>query len=177
MAVLLPVLGLAAGIGGTGLMAASSIMGGQAAAKEVEGLASVADYNARVQQREAEAAEQKMAYDQRRAVEAGTRQQSSMIAALGASGVSTQAGTPLQLQTTQAAESELDALMIGYERMLSANRARSAAAGEKMQASIYRTRAKNARLAGYIGAGSSVLQGFGGFAAGMGGGASSFRSA
>lgn len=156
--------GLATGgalVGGIGLGAAGILQTGAAGAAQAKGAQSMAEYNARVAQQEARAIEARTSYEQKRAVQEAERRQSRLRAALGASGAVPSAGTPLLLQTTQAEESELEMLLIGYEGQIGASRARSQAVLDRTQADIYGRRAGAARTAGFIGAGTTLLRGFG----------------
>jgi len=83
-----------------------------------------------------------------------------MLAGMGAAGAVTSAGTPLLIQAKQQAESELENLMIGYEGATQASRLRSEANLQRTQGKIYGQKAKTARTASYIGAGSTLLTGF-----------------
>ena len=157
MAPLVPYL-IGAGIG---LQAFGTWKAGVAAEAEAESAAAVAEYNAAVQQREAQAIEAQTEFRQRRQAEAGERQASGLLAALGASGVVVSEGTPLMILSRQAAESELENLMLGYEGAIGKRRALSQATIDRAQAGIYRQRGRTARTAGAVGAGTSLLSGFG----------------
>lgn len=146
---------------GIGMQALGMFQQGQAAAAEARAQQQVAQYNAKVAEREAQAIEQKTAFEQQRQAEEAARIEGSLRANLGASGAVPSEGTPLMLQSKQAAESELDNLMIGYEGQIGAGRARSQSRLDKMQAGIYSQKASNARTAGMIGAGTTLLTGFG----------------
>jgi hypothetical protein len=133
---------------------------GRAQAEEAQGQAAVAAYNARVQEQEAAAIEAQTAFKQKRQAEEAGRYASTLRANLGASGVVPGEGTPLLIEARQAAEAELDQLMIGYQGQIGAARARSAGAVDMMQADIYRRKARNYGTAGAIGAGTTLLTGF-----------------
>lgn len=151
--------------GGIALAAVGQIGAGNAAAAQAEGQAAVANYNAKVQEQEARSQEAQATFRQRRQAEEAARIASSLQAGLGASGAVSSEGTPLLIQAKQAAESELDNLLIGYEGQLGASRSRSQAALDRMQAGIYGQQAGYARMGGMIGAGSTLLTGFGTMAA------------
>jgi hypothetical protein len=137
---------------------------GQAASAQAQGQQAMSNYNAQVAEQEAKATEARAGYESRQQAEQANRYASSMQAAIGASGTVSTAGTPLLIQAKQAAQSELENLMIGYSGQVGADRARSQATLDRLQGGIYGQQAKNARLAGTVGAGSSLLQGFGQFA-------------
>lgn len=149
---------IAAGIGMTAL---GQYQAGQAAAAQAAGQQAMAEYNAKVAEQQAKTEELRSQYESRRQAEAAERYKSELAAGIGASGVVSSEGTPLLIQARQAAEAELDNLMIGYEGQTAASRARSQAALDKMQAGIYGTASRNASMAGMMGAGTSLLTGFG----------------
>ena len=146
---------------GVGMQAIGQYQQGVAAQAQAKAQATVAEYNARVSEQQAKAEEQAMQFRQRKAAEEASRYQSALQAGLGASGVVSSAGTPLMIQARQVAESELENLMIGYEGMVGAQRARSQASLDRLQASIYKQQGKSAYTAGIFGAGTSLLTGFG----------------
>lgn len=151
----------AAVAGGLGLTTAGILQAGQAAASEAESQAAVAEYNAKIQEREAEAIEQQAQYAQRKQAEEAARYASTLRAEFGASGVVSSEGTPLLIQSRQAAESELENLMIGYQGQRGVQRALSQAVLDRAQARLYKQRGRSARTAGYVGAGTTLLTGFG----------------
>ena len=111
----------------------------------------MADYNAAVSERDALAAEQKAEYD----IAAHRRRTRKMLgkqrALYGKAGVTFE-GSPLLVMEETAAEAELDALAIRYSGDIAASRHRSVA-------DIERIRGKQARKAGYIKAGTTLLTG------------------
>lgn len=145
---------------GIGLTAAGQLASGAAQAQQAESQAAMAEYNAKVQQQEAKAIEQRNRFEQKRQAQEAARISSGLQADLAASGAVSTEGTPLLIQAKQAAENELDNLLIGYEGMINAARARSQAGLEQMQAGIYRRKAGSSRVSGYLGAGSTLLTGF-----------------
>jgi len=152
-------LGVAAA--GTGLAAVGQIQAGRAAKAQAQAQQSVAEYNAAVAEREAQSIEAATQFKQRRQAKEAARIKSSLLAKIGASGAVPGAGTALLLEAEQAAEMELENLMIGYEGRVSAQRARSQSSIHSAQASIYGMRGSAAYKAGMIGAGSTLLTGFG----------------
>jgi len=145
---------------GIGLQALGQIQAGQAAAGEAESMKAMAEYNARLQEQEARAAEAQAEWRQKRQAEEAARYRSTLRAGMGAAGVSTTEGSPLMVEAAQAAQDELENLMIGYEGQIGASRARSQAAIDRAQGTIYGQRARNARTAGFMGAGTTLLTGF-----------------
>ncbi len=145
---------------GTGLAAAGMVQQGMAASAEAKSAEALAEYNAKVQAREARAIEQRTAFAQTRQAKAGARTMATMRARMGKAGVVAGAGTPLLIQAKQASELELENLMIGFEGGIEAGRARSQAEIDRMQAGIYKRKARAERIGGYMGAGATLLTGF-----------------
>jgi hypothetical protein len=146
---------------GTSIGAAGILQQGQAAAAEAQSAQNIANYNAAVQEREATAIRQKTAFAQQRQAKRGERVKSSLQAALAKAG-GIGAGTPLQLESEQAAELELENLLIGYEGEVGAKRALTRAEQDRMQGKLYAQKGKNLKTASYFKAGSTLLTGFGG---------------
>lgn len=162
--------------GGVGLSAWSMYQQGRYAAADAKSQANLAEYNAQLAEREAQAAEAKTRFDQLRQQKMGAALQGQLTAKLGASGAVMDVGAPLTLLAEQAGELALENMLIGVEGRTTAERYRSQGAIDTMQAGIYRTRAKNARTTGTLGAAGTLLQGFGamgsmGMFGGGGGGA------
>lgn len=134
-------------LAGTAMSAYGQYQQGQAASAE-------AKYNAQLQEREARAIEQRTRLEQMREAEGAARRRGTMLAGLGASGAVTTAGAPLALLSEQANQDEMEQLMIGYQ-------GREQAAASRSGAAMSRMKAKNARTAGTIGAGATLLHGFG----------------
>jgi len=148
-------------IAGIGLTAAGQVQAGRAAAAQAESAQVLANYNAAVQEREARAIGQRTALEQRRQAEEAARAMSRLRAGLGVAGVVPTAGTPLQIQAKQASEFEIENLMIGYRGVTAAERALSAAEIERMGGRLAIQRGRARERAAYIGAGATLLTGFG----------------
>ena len=146
---------------GTGISAIGQIQAGQAAQQEAESQQAVANFNAQVQRREAEAIRQKTEFEQVQQAKESRRRLGTLRAALGAAGVVTGEGTPLQLQATQVIEDELENLLIGQRGKVAAGRALSQADIDVEQARLFGARGRAARTAGFIGAGATTLRGVG----------------
>jgi hypothetical protein len=125
-------LGTTLGTVGTAVGALGAIGAGKAEA-------SSAQYNAESARREAESRENA----QRTAAQ---RQLGSIRAGVSKSGA-TMAGTPLAVLSESAANAEIDALNTRYS-------------GQR-EAALYESRGRNARTAGYVRAGTSLLTGAG----------------
>ena len=123
----LPAMSIVSAVG-TGLSVISSIQSGKAEAK-------AAQYNAESARREAQARETA----QRTAAQ---RQLGSIRAGVSKSGA-TMAGTPLAVLSESAANAEIDALNTRYS-------------GQR-EAALYEARGRNAKTAGYMRAGTSLL--------------------
>lgn len=161
-------IGTAAVVGGTVMTAYAQSRAAEAEQVQYTGQQAMADYNAVIAEREALAIEARSLYEQQLQSQEAERYKSMMRAGLGASGVVSSAGTPLLIQSKQAAESELENLMIGFEGQTAASRARSQAKLYRMQSDIYGQQAKYALKAGKIRAGTTLLTGFGQAMSGMG---------
>jgi hypothetical protein len=159
-------------VGGTAMSAAGSIQGGMAAEAEGKSQQNMSNYNAALQEREAQQVEARTALQQKQQAEAADRAQSTMRAGLGASGAVTTDGSPLLIQAEQASQAEMENLMIGYSGQQEATAARSQGTLDVMSGKIARQRGQAGKTAGYLGAGSTLLTGFGtaGYYGGFGGG-------
>jgi hypothetical protein len=154
------VLPIIAGVG-LGVQALGMFQQGAAASAQAKGQQAVAEYNARVAEQQAKSIEQQTAYKQQLQSQEAARIASSQRAAMGASGAVISEGTPLMIQAKQAAQAELDQLMTGYTGQTAAGQARSQGAIDTLQAGIYGQQARSASKSGLIGAGTSLLSGFG----------------
>ena len=146
---------------GTGLQATSMIMQGRAAKAQAEGEEAMAEYNRKVAEQDAKATELKSLYEQRRQLKFGRRVMGTLRARLGASGAMAEEGAPLALVTEQAEELALENALIGYEGQVMAGRYMSQAGIYGMQAETAGMRAGAAMPAAYVGAGATLLTGFG----------------
>ena len=141
---------------GVGLGVAGQIQQGRAAEAEARSAQNIANYNAAVMEQQAESERRAGQFRGIRQAKAGERVKSSLQAAIG------KAGSPsLMLEAEQAAELELENLMIGYESELAAGRYESQATLDRMQGELYRRKGRNLATASYIGAGSTLLMGAG----------------
>ena len=157
---------IAAGVGGTTLAALGQVQAGAAAAAQARSQQAISQFNAQVQEQEAKARRAATQFEQERQAKEADRVGGRLRALLSASGVVPSAGTPLLLQAEQAAESELENLLIGFEGRTGVQRARSKAELDRLQAGVFGQRAGFARRAGRIGAGTTLLTGLGGAAIG-----------
>lgn len=147
-------------LAGTGVAAAGQIQAGRVAAAEAKSAQNIALFNAAVQEREAKAFRAKAAFEQERFAKKAERVKGALTARLAAAG-GLGAPVAIDLAAEQAAELELESLLIGYEGEVAAGRAMSQAEWDRMQAGIYKRRAKVARPTSYFRAGTTLLTGFG----------------
>ena len=147
-------------IAGTGIGAAGAIQAGRVAEAQGRSAQNIAEYNALVQEREAEALRQKAGFESKRQAKRAARAKSTLTAALGAAGG---LGSPVaaDLAAKQAAELELENLLIGFGGEVGAGRAETQAELDRLQGKLYRRRGKAARKASYYRAGGTLLTGFG----------------
>jgi hypothetical protein len=124
-------------------------------------------------EQQAKAIEQKTKFEQIQQAKRAERISSRLKAALGVSGARMGVGTPLLLQGEQAAELELENLLIGFEGRTEAARARTQATLDRLQASVFKERGRTAQKASFIRAGTTLLTGFG-TTGSFGGGGGSF---
>jgi hypothetical protein len=165
-------------VGGTVMGAAGQIQGGMAAEAEGKSQQNMANYNAALQEREAKSIEARTALQQKQQAETADREASTLRAGLGASGAVSTAGSPLMIMAKQASEAELENLNIGYQGMEEATAARSGAALSRMEGKTALARGKAGKTAGFMGAGSTLLTGFGtaGYYGGLGKGGGDYTN-
>ncbi len=109
----------------------------------------LANFNARIQERQAKAQRTKGKFEQKRQAKRGTRVKAAQIADIAAAGglASPVAG---ELVGEQAAELELENLLIGFESEVLAGRAESQAELDRLQGKISRKRGKDLAFAANI---------------------------
>ena len=147
-------------VAGTTVAAAGAIQAGRVAEAQGRSAQNIANYNALVQEREAEALRQKAGFESKRQAKRAARVKSTLTAALGAAGG---LGSPVaaDLAAEQAAELELENLLIGFGGEVGAGRAETQAELDRLQGKLSRQRGKAARKASYFRAGGTLLTGFG----------------
>ena len=172
---------LQAGRAGAAQARAQAILAGARTEAEIAqtiSLQNIANYNAAVMEREAEATRQRARFGQKRQAVRATRVKSALVSKIAAAGG---LGSPVaaDLAAEQAAELELENLLVGFEGEVLAGRAETQAELDRLQARIYgrrvkplrqlgkittkafRQKAKDIRTASYFGAGERLLTGFG----------------
>ena len=133
----------------------------------------IAEFNAQVAEQQAKAERLRAGFAQKRQAERGERVTSSLQAGLGMAG-GLGAGTSLLLEAEQAAELELENLLIGFEGEVLARRAETQAELDRLRGRLAKQRSKaGARVAniqfgmqlatlGLSSGGQKFLSGFGG---------------
>lgn len=134
-----------------GTAAGSAVMGYQSAKDQAAGQKAMADYNAKVAEREAEQKQIAGATQAQEIRERNRRLMSSQRAGWAISGA-TSAGSPLLAMIETAEVGELDALTTQYNAQIGADRSLSEARGLRMQGKIAsaagKTRAAQSLLGG-----------------------------
>jgi len=144
-------------LAGIGLQVAGQLQAGRVAESEGESAKRVHDYNAAIMEREAKAARAKGRFEQTRRAKHAARVKSALRAKIAGQGA-LESGL---LEEEQAAELELENLLIGYEAETAAQRAESQAELDRISGLLAKKRGKAAKRASYIGAGATLLTGFG----------------
>lgn len=146
---------------------ASGVIGAIGAIQSANAQSAAAEYNARVQERNAIITDQnrKQAMDTAEIAAADKRREnrrvmSAMRVAYGTSGVD-MAGSPLDVLEDTALEQELDATRISYEGRVRGREGAIQMLGLQEGANLSRMEGKAARTAGYIGAAGSLAGGIG----------------
>lgn len=142
------------------LLAYGELRAGMEAEAEMKSAQNIANYNAAVQEREAKALRQKAAFEQERQAKRAARVKSALTAKVAKAGG---LGSPVaaDLAAEQAAELELENLLIGYEGEVGEERALSQAELDRLQGRLYRQRGRALKEASYFRAGETLLRGFG----------------
>jgi len=142
------------------VMAAGAIYQGMAESTAAESQAALAEYNASVQENEARSIEQRTILESRKQAEESARRMGTMRAAIGKTGAVATEGSPLMAMAEQGVQDVNENQMIGYRGVVAAQEARTQSQIDKAQAKVYKQKAKSAKTASYISAGSSLLTGF-----------------
>jgi hypothetical protein len=147
---------------GMGGQVASQVMAGEAGKAEADAQAKASEYSAKIEKMNARAEELRGRFRRRQSALAGERKMAEMRAKMGGAGIKiTGEGAPVEALGEQAQENELETAMYGYEAAVAAGKHRAQAGLDLLQADLYKMKGRNLRLAGYLGAGSSLLTGFG----------------
>ncbi len=132
----------------------------------------IAEFNAQVAEQAAVAERQRAGFAQKRQAKRGAEIKSALVAKLGAAGG---IGSPVaaDLAAEQAAEIELENLMIGFEGEVLARRAETQAELDRLQGRLAKQRSKSAARAANVQFGVQLATlglGAGSFLTGFGGG-------
>jgi len=129
-----------------------SLSGAKGLKAEGKSAQNIANYNAAVAEQQAEAARQKAAFEQKRQAQQAERIKSAQTAKIAAAGG---LGSPVasDLAAEQAAELELENLLIGYEGEVTAKRAESQAVLDRLQGKLAKQRGVSAARAANVGFG------------------------
>lgn len=122
----------------------------------------MAEANAKIAEQQGIAALRKGAQESDRIARQARRVQGSQRAAYGAAGVDPNAGTPLDMQADTLYQAEQDKALVRYNAELQKWGFDVEAANYKAQADAYGSKATGSLIGGVLGAGSSLLTGYGG---------------
>ena len=137
---------------GDAALAIGAVTGAAGALQSGKAQQQMAEYNAAVAENTAAQERQAAKIEQEAHSERLRKLLSSQRARAGAGGVAVDTGSPLSTAAEDAELGELDRLRIGYGGEVKATRAYSQAALDRLQG-------RQARTAGYYGAGSTLLTG------------------
>ena len=145
---------------GAGISAAGQLQAGRAAEAEAQSRQNIANYNAAVMAQEAKARETKSLFEQQQQAKRAIRAKGALTARIAKAGG---LGSPVaaDLAAEQAAELELENLLIGFEGQVGAQRALSQAELDRLQGRVSRQKGRTLKQASRIGAGATLLTGFG----------------
>lgn len=132
---------------------ASTVFGAVSSVQQGMAANAAAKYNARVSENNARQAELSAKYDEDRHRDNVMRLMGSQRARYAAAGIDPNSDTALDVMADTAIQSELDALALRYGGKVQSS-------AYKDQANLDRAAGKNAMMAGYMGAGGSLLTGY-----------------
>lgn len=135
-----------------GMAAAGGVLGAVGNLQQADAQKKAANYNAGIMDDNAAFSLAAGEDQAQQALKAGREARSSIRANAGASGVQVDTGSPLLVQREAIVSSTLDAARAKYAAEVQAT-------GYKKQAALYRFSGKQAQIAGYFGAASSLLGG------------------
>ncbi len=144
---------------GVGLGVIGAVTQGRASQARLKSEENINRFNAQVQQREKTAIKQKAVFESKRAARIASRREAEQEVATAKKGT---AGSPVapDLAAAQAAEDELEQLLIAFEGETGARRAQSQADLDLTAARITRQKRKSAKTASRIKIGRTLLTGF-----------------
>ena len=132
---------------------------GAAAEAQAESQQNLAAFNAKVQEQEAKARRTAAKFAGKRQAEAGARTKGTLQARLAAKG-GTGSPVALDLAAEQAAELELENLLIGFEGEVAATQAERRGALDLASGQIAKQKGKALKTASQVRAGTTLLTGF-----------------
>ena len=155
-------------VAGTAVSAYGQYQQGKAAEAQGKAEQQIAEYNAKIKEKEAAAALERSREEARQFAKEGEVLMGEQRVRLAKGGVLSTEGTPALLLEETAQELEADRMSILREGFLGESFAMSQAEGLRAEGRAAKARGKNAKTGSYYAAGSSLLTGFG--AAGSAGG-------
>ena len=154
-----PITALA--IGSAAFSAIGAIQQGNAAAASEQSQANAMRYQAETNRQRATLALQQGNQQEESKRRDNRRAMGNLRAGLVENGIGLESGTGADLVAESSLNSELDALNIRYGAQLNAQGLQQQAVSDDYSASAATARSKNARTAGYLGAGAALLTGAG----------------
>ncbi len=144
---------------GVGLGVIGAVTQGRADQARLRSEENIDRFNAQVQLREKTAIKQKAVFESKRAARTASRREAEQTVATAKKGI---AGSPVapDLAAAQAAEDELEQLLIAFEGEIGARRAQAQADIDLTAAGITRQKRKSAKAASRIKIGRTLLTGF-----------------
>jgi hypothetical protein len=155
----LAIASLVAGVAATGMQAVGAAQQGQAASRQAQYQAQVADNNATIQRGMAADALQRGEVAEQQQREKTAQQISTQRAALASSGTDVNSGSNVNIQGDTAAAGEFDALTIRGNAAREAYGDTVNAMSDTATAGLDRSKASAAEDAGMFGAGADLLSG------------------
>ena len=146
-------------VAGTALAGYGTYQQGVAAKAEGEGMAAVAEYNAKVAEMQGKEEQRRLNYQAELKADEMRRIRSEQTAAYGKSGVQF-LGSPLSVIEETQKELEMDRLMLLREGVIAEQMGRSAAVGKRAEADMYKRVGRNKYRGSKLSAGGTILTGF-----------------
>ncbi len=143
----------------TAVQVYSSVQQGKFQRGMAEYNASLAEWNKKVKQREAQALGEKMQYEikqKRRQKDLLTSRQKALYAKAG---VDIESGSPLLVMLDSVDQAEQDIMMLDYARSLDIQRVLAGGEAMDFEAALFRAEGRFRERAGYLGAMGSLLKG------------------
>ena len=145
----------------TAVTAVGSIAQGNAAAAQQQSAANAANYNAQVNENNAQTALQAASANEDAQRRKSAGDMGRLRAGMAENGIGLDSGTATDLTEQSAMNAEMDALNIRYQGKTQAQAYKSGAALDRMQSEQSMSNASAARTSGYLTAGASALSSYG----------------